>query len=228
MTALAARLNQPAVTLGAFEKMTGIADFFVYAEMLFTLEMAVAEPAGDLYSVNHIFDVDLVGEFHAAVDEILCLELLVTVALRPHTGVILNCGVGFCADSADHTGHGLGQAVYFALDISLESGLQMTVEAVYLRMTRIFPAGVVSIHDVAGIAEARLARYNYRPAAEDHHDYDQQGYPDGPFHLLYDVYRRIEYSSDSIHFPISQSQNNKSSRLARTLGFTRSCRQLPF
>jgi len=42
---------------------------------------------------------------------------------------------------------------------------------------------------VAGIAEARLAGDNYRAAAEEDHNYDQQRYPDGPFHLLDNVYR---------------------------------------
>jgi hypothetical protein len=208
--------------------MTGEAYFFVYAEVLFPLEMAVTEPAGNLYAVNCVFDVGLVGEFHAAVDKILRLELLGAVALRPHTGGILNRGVGFCADSADHTGNGLSQTVYFALYISRESGLQMTVQAIHLGMTRLVPAIVVRVHDVAGIAEARLARYNNRSAAEADHDYDQQHYPDGPFHLLYDVYRRIEYSSDSVHFSSSRYLNNKSSRLARTLSVKRRRRQLPF
>jgi hypothetical protein len=71
VAALAASLNEPAVTFTTFEEMAGEANLFVYAEVLFSLDVTVTQTAGDFYAVDHVFDVDLVSEFHTAVDEVL-------------------------------------------------------------------------------------------------------------------------------------------------------------
>jgi hypothetical protein len=189
VTALTAGLHEPAVTCATLEEMAGEANFLVYAEVLFSLDVAMTQTAGDFYAVDHVFDVNLVGKFHAAVNEVFRFKFFGTVALRSHTGGVVNRSVRLCADPADHTGHGLSQAVYLALDVACESGLQMTVKTIHVRMTRIVPTLVKGIHDVAGIAEARLSGDNDCSAAEENHNCDQQRYPDGPFHLPDNVYR---------------------------------------
>jgi hypothetical protein len=173
VTTSATGLDQPDVSVGAFEEMACETDFSVYAEVLIASYVAMAQTTGDPYPVDRLFNVGRMGEFHAAVDEILRLELLSAVALRSHTGIVFNRGVGLGADSADHTGHGLGQTVDLALDISLETGLQVAIEAVHLGMLGVLPALVIGIHDVAGVAEAGLARDYDRPTTKENHDDDQ-------------------------------------------------------
>jgi hypothetical protein len=186
---LATGLDEPVVTLGALEEMAGEANFFVYAKVLLALNVTMAQTACDFYAVYLVLYVNLVSEFHAAVDKVFRFQLSGAVALRSHTGGVGNRGVGLCADPAGHTGHGLSQTVYLAFGVTGKARLQMTVKTTHVRMTRIMPTIVIGIHNVAGIAEARLCGDNNRPAAEGNHDYDQQRYPDGPFHLLDNVYR---------------------------------------
>ena len=61
MTTLTVRLNQPAVSLAALEKMACKADFLVYVEVLVSLDVTVTQTAGDFDTVDDVFNVDLVG-----------------------------------------------------------------------------------------------------------------------------------------------------------------------
>jgi hypothetical protein len=114
VTALAAGLNEPAVAFTALEKMACEADFLVYAEVLLAFDVTVTEAAGDSYAVDHVLDVNLVSEFHAAVNQVFRFKLSGAVALGSQTGDILNRGVGLCTDSADRTGDSLSETVYLA------------------------------------------------------------------------------------------------------------------
>jgi hypothetical protein len=169
--------------------MAGEANFFIYAEVLIALNVAVTQATCDLYAVDHLIDVDLVSEFHPAVNEILRYKLFGAVALRPHAGGINDRGVRFRPHPAGEAGHELSQTVYLALGVSDKARVQMAVETIHMRMTRILPTLVIGIHDVTGIAEARLSGDQDPGAAEENHNYDQQRNPDRPFHLLDNVYR---------------------------------------
>ena len=162
----AARLDHTAVGPAALEKVAGIACIFVNGEVLVSFEVAVAGSACNFYPMNVFIDVIFVGEFDAGIVDIRRDKLCGTMALGPQAGSVPDRGVWFCADPADYAVYRLGQPVNLAFYITGKTRLQVTVKAVDVRVAGTFPTVIIVIHDVAGIAKARLPCNNNCPGGK--------------------------------------------------------------
>ena len=65
----------------------------------------------------------LVGEYDAGVFDFIRGEFYSAVALGPQAGIVLDCGVWFCANPADYAINRLGQPVNLAFYVPCKARL---------------------------------------------------------------------------------------------------------
>ena len=123
MTIRAMCLSQSFFCLALFEEMAGKTDIVVHIEVFISFKMAMAHAARDSYPIHHFSDVVFVGELDLDVVNVVCSDFFNTMTCWSHAGGIDHRRIRLLADSADHTIHGLSQAVNLAFHIAGKAGL---------------------------------------------------------------------------------------------------------
>ncbi len=121
------------------------------------------------------------------------------MTFRSETGYIFNPGVWLCGNSAEDTVDQMCRSDHLALGIVDKARFKVAVRAVDVRVDRSLPIVVVRIHNMTGVAKARLPGNNQCRGAKKGHQHNQQQYSYGPPHLSEDIHRRRKihsYKSD--------------------------------
>jgi hypothetical protein len=168
--------DQLFLAIGRFDKVARIAHIAVDLEMLVAFEAAVACAAGYLDSAYFMTDVFFVRELGATEFKRLGRQFVGLMAFRSQAGYVKNRAVGLGSHPSHDTIDRLGQAVDFALYVAHEARLEMAIQAINLAVRRFLPAIVVRVHDVAGVAKARLLRDYDHARGENNDNRNHDGY----------------------------------------------------
>ena len=96
------------------------------------------------------------------------------MTIRSETGGVRDVRIVLGAHPAHQTIHGLSQTVDLAFHVTGKTRLQVTVEAIDARVSRRLPTRIIGIHNMAGIAKARLPGDHNRPGGKQRKDHKQQ------------------------------------------------------
>jgi hypothetical protein len=186
---LAPGLNQFAVGSGFSQEVARKTDIVVDRKVLVPFEVAMARAARDYYSIYNLGQMMFVSKLDTVVVDLLGCDFLNIVTFRPQTGGVYDGRARLGTDPADRAIDGLGQPIDLAFNETGKAGLQMAFQTVDIRMPRRFPARIIGVHDVTGIAEpgltGQLNRADYKKACKN----SQQQNPCRPLHSFDNIDR---------------------------------------
>ena len=134
VAALTACLRDSAQVVWTLQEMARVAHIFVHSKVLRSFKMAVTGITSQRDAIDGSIDVVAVRKLEAALVNWHGVQFLHTVTPLSHTRGIHNGRVGFGAHASYGTVHRLSQPVDRALDIPVETRLEMAHQTVHLSM----------------------------------------------------------------------------------------------